>query len=288
MVDLTAAELAKLNARFDAFCQPGGRDTSPKALRLLDDAERLTLKHTQVPSGALGDHPPIDLAVYRWRAASEVRNGRSALLVHGWEMSAGRMAAFAGPLLAAGCDVLAADMPAHGQSGGIATTMVDWSSAITQIVNRFAVNALIGHSFGGMSACWALAHAHSRPAPAGSVDRLVLLASGSSIAFLLDASQATQDLDAAGRLAFEQIFAERVGSPLSNYDTAQAAAQIQAPILTVHDPRDPLVPFAHAERYVQYSSNARLRPAPGLGHLSLLRDADVVTEVTAFARSAHA
>jgi pimeloyl-ACP methyl ester carboxylesterase len=249
-------------------------------LRLLDGVERLTLAHTQVPPGALGAHPPIDLALYRWRAAPALRTGRCALLLHGWEMSAGRMAAFAGPLLAAGCDVLAADMPAHGQSGGAGTTMVDWASAVAQIVDCFAVNALIGHSFGGMSACWMLSQA-----PGSPVDRLVMLASASSIAFLLDTSEITRDLDAGGRVAFEQLFAERVGFPLAHYDTAQAAALIQAPIMIVHDPRDPVVSYQHAERYAAHAPTVRLRPAPGLGHLSLLRDASVVADIAAFALS---
>ena len=139
---------------FELFCTPTSRDTSPKALRMLERARRVAISHAQILEWPQLYRPPIKLAGYVWDGTrSDANNAPTVLLVHGWELQAGRMGAFVPPLLAAGFRVAALDMPAHGQSEGSQATMLDWAEAIKNAVQQIGqVTAVIGHSFGGMSA----------------------------------------------------------------------------------------------------------------------------------------
>src|SRR5215475_7296630 len=50
--------------------------------------------------------------------------GPTVLLVLGWSGSASQMSHFIGPLVKAGFNAVAVDLPAHGQSGGSQTTVL--------------------------------------------------------------------------------------------------------------------------------------------------------------------
>src|SRR5215475_4516748 len=58
----------------------------------------------------VGDGP--ELAVWDWG------EGRTVLLVHGWNGNGAQLSGFVAPLLRAGYYVAAPDMPAHGDSAG--------------------------------------------------------------------------------------------------------------------------------------------------------------------------
>jgi pimeloyl-ACP methyl ester carboxylesterase len=269
----------RANQLFELFLTPQARDTSPKALRMLGGARRVTISHRQILEWPAINRPPITLAGFVWDGAPDVaKDAPTVLLVHGWELQAGRMGAFVLPLLAAGFRVAALDMPAHGQSEGGQATMLDWAEAIKNAVQQMGkVKAVIAHSFGGMSAAWLLAHE-----PNLGVEKLVLMASGSDVEFLIRNSPYAQSASSEQMQAMREAFRRRVGRWPAKFDAAQAAANLKIPALVVHDVRDPIVPFAHGEAYARAIPNARLLATSGLGHTAILRDRDVVAAVATF------
>src|SRR6185369_3659191 len=92
----TVAPAAAQRLAFDWFGMPRRRSEKPF---ILGHRFRVT-----------GDGP--DLAVWDWG------DGRTVLLVHGWNGNGAQLAGFVPPLLRAGCYVAAPDLPAHGSSGG--------------------------------------------------------------------------------------------------------------------------------------------------------------------------
>ncbi len=269
----------RANQLFELFLTPQARDTSPKALRLLENARRVAISHRQILEWPAISRPPIKLAGFVWDGAPDAANAApTALLVHGWELQAGRMGAFVPPLLAAGLRVAALDMPAHGQSEGSQATMLDWAEAIKNAVQQMGnVKAVVAHSFGGMSAAWLLAHEQNL-----GVEKLVLMASGTDVEFLIRNSPYAQSAGLEQMQAMREAFRQRVGRWPAEFDAAQEAANMKIPALVVHDVRDPIVPFAHGEAYVRAIPNARLLATSGLGHTAGLRDVDVVAAAVAF------
>lgn len=264
---------------FDLFCTPRARDLSAKSLRLLDDAARAYLPHRQILTWPPAkDAPVIDLCAFVWESHHAQAQPRTALLLHGWELQSGRMTAFVEPLRAAGWRVVALDMPAHGQTEGERTTLLDWSAAMRSAAERFGAQVVLAHSFGGTAAAWTLAHGG-----APTVERFVILASSIDIQFLVDSSPRMEGVDERVRRAFEAEFEKRMSWRLREFGVAAAAARVQAPTLVVHDESDTFVPFEHGRRFAHSIPQARMLATHGLGHLGVLRDPSIIEAVVAFA-----
>ena len=273
---------AQANQLFELFCTPAARDTSAKALRVLDSARRVAISHQQILEWPAMNRPPITLMGYVWDAtrsnADDTNDTPTILLAHGWELQAGRMGAFVRPLLDAGFGVAALDFPAHGQSEGNQATMLDWAAALKNTIQQIGnVKTIVGHSFGGMSAAWLLGHE-----PNLGIQKLVIIASASDVEFLVSSAPLMQDAAPEQVQALREAFRARVKRWPAEFDAVQAAANLNFPVLVVHDARDPIVPFAHGEAFVRAIPNARLLATTGLGHTAVLRDAAAVSAVVAF------
>lgn len=270
--ELPLREAARIG--FELFRAPHTRETAAKEMRILESATRVEVAHQQILDWPPTMRPEITLTAYVWENA-----GSSVLLTHGWEFQAGRMGAFVKPLLQAGFRVVAFDAPAHGQSQGEFSTLLDYEEAILNMLRILGVSwhAIIGHSFGGMSAAWALAR-H----PELAIQKLVLIAAGTDVEFLLQSSPRFQQASAELKQGLREEFRRRVGRWPAEYNAAEAGATLQAHTLVIHDQRDYMVPFTHAEAYVAYIPNAQLLATNGLGHRAILRDAQVVAETVRF------
>lgn len=269
-VDTDLPEAARIG--FELFRTPQSRETSAKETRILESASRIAIPHAQILDWPPTQRPEINLAGYVWD-----NDGPTVILTHGWELQAGRMGPFVAPLLQAGRRVVAFDAPAHGRSGGACSTLLDYEEAILNVIRTSEqlghkpVQALMGHSFGGMAAAWMLAR-HRMP----TVRQLVLIAAGTDVEFLMQTSPHFQQADDGLKQALREEFRRRVGRWPAEFDAAQAKT------LIVHDRRDYMVPFAHAKAYARHISDAQVFATSGLGHRAILRDAKVIEAVTAF------
>lgn len=94
-----------------------------------------------------GDH----VVVYRWG------EGPSVLLVHGWGGRASQWSGFVQPLLDAGFGVVAFDAPAHGDSPGKRSDVVEIAAVIESLhVAHGPFHGIISHSMGGLASALAL------------------------------------------------------------------------------------------------------------------------------------
>jgi pimeloyl-ACP methyl ester carboxylesterase len=259
---------------FTAFCQPATRDDAPKITAILDSAHQRRIAHRQILELPPLDRPPIELALYRWGDASRPQ----VLLTHGWEFQAGRMAAFVQPLLDAGFGVVALDFPAHGRSGGDATTLLDIASSIDEAIQAFGgVHAIIGHSFGAQSAAWLLATRGGL-----GVQKLVMIAAANSVAYLAGVSPKFASLSPAQIAPLFDEFERRIGAPMTDFDADRVVGGLRVPTLLIHDTRDLMVPYAHGESYSWLIPGAQLMTTNGLGHRSIIRAPEVIAAAVAF------
>src|SRR5215213_5984938 len=92
-----------------------------------------------------------ELAVTTWG------EGPAVLSMHGWGGARAQMTGFVEPLLAAGYRVVAYDQPAHGESDGKTTNLLEIAPTMDLIVQHEGVfQAIIAHSFGTLITSYAL------------------------------------------------------------------------------------------------------------------------------------
>ena len=248
-------------------------------------AERLALELFLRPrtprAGALPVVPGLpahrfDLTVSGQRlAAWDWGEGPTVLLAHGWNGRAAQLSAFVEPLVRAGHYVVAFDQPAHGQSEGVRTNLVEMAAAVRAVGKRTGpLHAVIAHSMGGAAATLALARGLE-------AQRAVFIAPPADVrvfAAFMGRHLGLPEARVAGMLA---RLAEKVG-PLEELQAEQLAPQMKAKLLVMHDPLDREVPFAHGKTIAEAWPGAVLEALSGLGHNRPLRDAGVVKKAVEF------
>src|SRR3990172_6440577 len=114
-----------------------------------------------------------ELAVTAWG-----KSGPAVLLMHGWGGARAQKTGFVEPLLEAGYRVVAYDQPAHGESDGKMTNLLEIAPTMDLIAQREGnFHAIIAHSLGTLITSYALVH-RDFPLPArlayfGSFNRLM-------------------------------------------------------------------------------------------------------------------
>jgi pimeloyl-ACP methyl ester carboxylesterase len=231
-----------------------------RELSLAGNAEHLTLRVDGLP-----------LAVYRWGA------GPVIVFVHGWSGRATQASAFVGPLTAAGYCVLAFDAPAHGNTPGRRTNMLEFAAALRAIAAVYGpLHGAITHSFGAMVLAYALRHGLT-------VARAVCIGAPARLEFLVERfarllalpEPVLNDL----RRRLEKRFAEDVWEAMS---TDSNARMLNVPALIVHDRDDREVPVRQGELIAEAWPGAQWLATRGLGHRRILRDAATVQAVVDF------
>jgi pimeloyl-ACP methyl ester carboxylesterase len=182
------------------------------------------------------------------------------------------------PLRELGFMVVSFDAPGHGVSGGSRVTLKQYADAVAAVLRTLGeVRVVLAHSLGTLAAIGALTA--DRPA----LDCVVLLAPTRTLAGVID-RWAPADIRVTkpllGRVRLELY--RRSGVPVDVWDVASLGAAIDCPVLAVHDPADPVVPFGDAMDIAATLPDARLVPVPGSGHIGILRASEVKAEVAAF------
>jgi pimeloyl-ACP methyl ester carboxylesterase len=93
-----------------------------------------------------------ELAITTWG-----NSGPAVLLMHGWGGARAQMTGFVDSLLFAGYRVVAYDQPAHGESDGTMTNLLEIAPTMDLIADREgSFHAILAHSFGTLITSYAL------------------------------------------------------------------------------------------------------------------------------------
>ena len=215
------------------------------------------------------------LKIYEWGTGDN-----NVLFVHGWESrgTAGRSLVKA--LTDKGFKVIAFDGPAHGNSTGKRTNLVEFAEAIVAVSNRFGgIDAAITHSFGGL----ALTYASKNLKPKLKVKKAVMIAVPTAFDEIL------MKITNLGNLS-EKVL-EHVNGLVKNIagETPEQLAIQNAvneteigELLLIHDDNDPIVDIKYAVEILKARKNAKLIRTKGLGHYRILKHSKVIAKITEF------
>lgn len=197
-------------------------------------------------------------------------------MMHGWEGRPTQFRYFIEPLLASGRQVIALDGPAHGQSAGEQSSLMEFAAAIGEAaVEIRELETVIGHSLG--AAATAIALSQGLPA-----ERAVLIASPASIEKSLQGYAGALGLTPRASERFISLIGQANGVPARELDIARLARAMTIPALIVHDGDDRAVPFTEGEAIARAWPDARLLATRGLGHWRVLTDPAVTQGVAEF------
>lgn len=212
---------------------------------------------------------------YEWGSGIQ-----TILLVHGWESRGTALRTFVPALLEQGYRVVAFDGPAHGNSDGKTTNLIQFAGAIRAAIRQVGqVHGIIAHSFGGASTVYGLAHLK----PEIELDKLVLIATPDSMKKVLQDTTKTLRLPKNVATAFFKMVENRLKNEIGAVDVSRAGDKIPVKeTLLVHDLLDPVVPFSTSEHIYQRWKNAELLVSEGYGHYRLMKNPDVIAHVATF------
>ena len=199
--------------------------------------------------------------------------GPAVLAVHGWEGTHADFDAFVEPLVARGLRVVAADMPAHGESAGTSLTLPRFGNAVIALAQTLGepLHAIVSHSAGGPAIAAAL--------DAGVVARrAVLIASPHRYERFVRAMAEEFGID--GDALVDAFIARGIDVP--SLDMRLTVAGRTEPALVIYPDDDTMVRLESSEAIVAAWRGSRLVRVPGLGHRGVLRDPGVVELVVDF------
>lgn len=215
----------------------------------------------------------------RLRVLTHGTGDKTVLLVHGWGSRGTHLGSYADALSKQGYRVCTMDGPAHGQSTGKGTDMMEFAQAIAAVSAHVGgVDIVVGHSFG--AACTLLSISRFGLA----ATKLVLISCFSDAVFITDSFARFFRIKASVIHAM-RVRLERRHRNAWRWDQIAPARLIRGfdrPILLIHDEDDDEVPFRQAQELHSNHIDARLFSTRKQGHRKILRDKTGIAATLAF------
>ena len=212
---------------------------------------------------------------FRWNKGGSKR----VQVVHGFESASQNFEPYIRGFLDKGYEVLAFDAPAHGLSGGRQITLPLYIKILEEIYHRYGpIQSYLAHSLGGL----ALVH-FLETLPADTSIRLALVAPATESATVVNQFFKLLKLGQPVRKAFDDIILQTSGSTPEYYSIPRAIAQMNIPVLWVHDHDDTITPIKDVQPLIDKKyPHIQFLLTEGLGHRRIYRDEQVIKAITAF------
>src|SRR5215207_3482778 len=218
-----------------------------------------------------------ELAVTTWG-----NSGPPILLMHGWGGARAQMTGFVDPLLFAGYRVVAYDQPAHGESAGKTTNLLEIAPTMDLIAqHEGSFHAILAHSFGTLITSYALAE-RNFPTPA----RLVYFGAFNQLLDSLPRFQIQAGLPDELMDGFRAMLYQNFGSGVLEAITNESLTpRIHIPVLMFHDVTDNVTPIEDSRAIARVWRQAQFIETEGLGHRGALQSRSIHEQVVGFLKT---
>ena len=254
-------EMAK--RAYQAFFTPSKYEAKPadRAVIARGNNERIVFEDGELAATTWGDR------------------GSAVLLMHGWGGARAQMTGLVDPLLNAGYRVVAYDQPAHGESDGTMTNLIEIAPTMDLILKRYGkFEAIVAHSFGTLITSFVLVNRNFPPPTRlvyfGAFNRLM----DSLPRFQVLAHLADDVIDVMHNLFYEK-FGKDVLEAIVNEELVK---QINIPALMFHDAADSVTPAEDSRAIAKVWKSAKLIETKDLGHRGALQAKEIHEQVVEF------
>ncbi|MDX1585210.1 MAG: alpha/beta hydrolase [Balneolaceae bacterium] len=257
-----------VRAAFRLFCYP--------AFDKIRNREQAIRSRAEIRAENVGGKT---IKLFRWGSGN-----KTALLVHGWEGNAGSLGGFVEPLTNNGFRVISFDGPAHGESSGYFTNLVEFSGVVGDLMKRVGpIDAVISHSFGSGAAVLAL---HRNPEI--QLRNLVMVTAPDELKHVIREFSELMHLTDQQHQRLVRFISKRFGVPARELVLHKMIPEIRVDrVMLLHDPEDRVLPFSGARRIAEASNKLQLVKAENRGHYRILWDSDLIRTVTGFVNTSN-
>ena len=217
--------------------------------------------------------PIINKEIQVFRFAGK---GPKVMLLHGWSGRGTQLYVFADEMRKLNAEVVTFDMPAHGQSKGSKTNIVELVACIKEVYTKYGpFDHAISHSMGSMALLRSLRDGIS-------MKSVAIIGSGDKVRNVF--YRFSEQLQFSDKVTEQMIQAveKQFGMNLENYSASMSLEHLEIPLLIVHDKHDKETPFAYSKKLHEIASNSELLLTSGLGHHRILRDSKTVQRIVQF------
>lgn len=251
--------LNRVDQALTLFTRPRRRQASKEEVEAVDAARRVEVQYRD-----------IKLAAWEWGA------GPAVLLLHGWESRASHMSAFASDLVRKGFRALALDAPAHGESEGETTDVVDFGRAVAFLASQIGpFSAVVAHSVGSAAALFAFANGMD-------VKASVHLCGPTSLTRVLKRGADMLQFNEEEAEELKRRMSEHLGHSTDRMDLVNLKAGMKHPAFILHDANDLEVPVEESKELTAAWPGSTLYILEGIGHRRIIKDPYVISRTVEF------
>ncbi|HHJ34257.1 MAG TPA: alpha/beta hydrolase [Gammaproteobacteria bacterium] len=218
----------------------------------------------------------LQIAVYLWQHES-IAPAATLLFIHGWTGRGSQVASYIERLTGLGYRVISFDGPAHGNTPGKQTSLLEMTDVIFALNKKYGdFDAAITHSFGGMILTFAMSLGLK-------VDRAALICPPNNFQVILDNFQRILQLPDCVMQAMERISYATHGQVIRDLvDMENNVRRLSCKSLLIHDEDDTDISWHSSEKIARAWPGARFIKTQGLGHRRIVRDSQVVQHIIDF------
>ncbi len=186
---------------------------------------------------------------------------KKIFLAHGFNSNAARWRILCNMLLKEGYQVIALDVPAHGNSDWSRVNGILYAQVIQQVINQFKPNIVVGHSFAGIAYAYYFSKLKSLP-----VEKMVLMGVPNDLSDVTQVFFNTLKVNQQVQDAYLKAFLKKFSYPTSYFKLDKLLKEVAIPSLIIHDEQDDIASFEGAKMLHQSLNNSIFVPTTKLGH----------------------
>jgi pimeloyl-ACP methyl ester carboxylesterase len=213
------------------------------------------------------------IQTYYWKG-----NGKTVMLVHGWESNTWRWHRLVQYLREADYTIVAFDGPGHGNSSGKYLHIPLYAEVLQSMIKIHSPKFLIGHSYGGMTILY---NEYMFPSPI--TEKIVTIISPSEYHEIMSHFQSLLGFNNKVLSALDTYIQKRFGFSIQEFSTSRYAQSNEKKGLLFHDRFDKIAPYHASQRVHSQWKGSHLRTTEGLGH-SMHQD-EVNNQIVSFLAS---
>ena len=218
----------------------------------------------------------MKIAVYLWQHDT-IESVATLLFIHGWTGRGSQIANYIEPLTQLGYRVVSFDGPAHGNTPGKQTSMLEMTDVVFSLNKKYgAFDAAITHSFGGMILTFAMSLGLK-------INQAALICPPNNFQIILDNFKHILQLpDCVMQVMQRRIFST-YGQVVGNLvDVEKNAKNFTCKALIIHDEDDLEISWHSGKKIAQAWKGAHFIKTQGLGHRLIVRDQQVIDHIIDF------